>query len=258
MGVRLFKREARGVAMTPEGHRFLARAEEALSLLGDANERWTPRRGPAVVRLSITPSLTSLWLFPRLAELERKDLHLELNLEHRLADFSDGTDLAIRCGKGPWAGIRSIQLWEEQAVPIAAPDIARTLGEDPPTLDLLAFPILHDSNVEGWRTWLSGAGLEYRPRAIDRRFEDFNLVIDACANGLGVALARPPLSDRAILSGAVVVVHQRSCINPAAYHLIRPAEPLRPAAADMARRLLAAAGKSEAEADGFVAAGRRK
>src|SRR6476619_5043869 len=76
MGVRLFERVARGVALTPEGHRFLARSEEALALLGESHERWAPRRGPAVVKLSITPSLTSLWLFPRMTSIERNNLHL--------------------------------------------------------------------------------------------------------------------------------------------------------------------------------------
>src|ERR1700744_436240 len=75
MGVRLFEREARGVRLTPEGMRFFARAEEALALLGDDGERWQPNlrtgsRGRAMVRLSVTPSLASLWLFSRLPPLE--------------------------------------------------------------------------------------------------------------------------------------------------------------------------------------------
>src|SRR6476659_1660316 len=80
MGVRLFERAARGVALTPEGFRFHARATEALSLLGDTTERWSPARGRPIVRLSTIPSLTALWLFPRLAALEGGDFHIELIL----------------------------------------------------------------------------------------------------------------------------------------------------------------------------------
>src|ERR1700712_2510347 len=100
MGVRLFEREARGVTLTPEGTRFYARAEEALALLGNTGERWSPRRSKSVVRLSVTPSVASLWLFRRLQKLECSDIHVELVLEHRLAEFGEGTDFAIRCGKG--------------------------------------------------------------------------------------------------------------------------------------------------------------
>jgi DNA-binding transcriptional LysR family regulator len=258
MGVRLFERAARGVTMTPEGHRFFARAEEALALLGDSAERWTPRRGPAVVRLSITPSLTSLWLFPRLAVIEGRDLHLDLTLEHRLADFSEGIDLAIRCGRGPWAGVRSVQLWREDAFPIAAPALARLLGGRPEPSALLELPILHDSNVEGWRLWFAEAGLDYQPRARDRRFEDYNLVLEACIQGLGLALARPPLSSTALASRAVVALAERAVPYPVAFHLIRPDEPLRAAGAEMAGRLMRTAGLGESEIAAFVAPGRAR
>src|SRR5262245_21363183 len=101
MGVRLFERAARGVSLTPDGHRFFTRAEEALALLGTDSDRWAPRHGPAVVRFSVTPSVASLWLFSRIREIEGANLVLDLLLEHRLADFSEGVDLAIRCGRGP-------------------------------------------------------------------------------------------------------------------------------------------------------------
>jgi DNA-binding transcriptional LysR family regulator len=258
MGVRLFQRAARGVSLTPEGSRFLARAEEALALLGEPTERWTPRRGPAMVKLSITPSLSSLWLFPRIREIERDDLHLELVLEHRLAEFSDGTELALRCGRGPWAGVRSIQLWREEARPIAAPCLAAKLGPSPAPGDLLQRPILHDSNIEGWRAWFAAAGISYAPRTQDRRFEDYNIVLDACRNGLGIALARQPVADDALAAGTVTIVSLRSAPYPVAFYLIRSDDPLRPAAAEVAGRLLRMAGKSEEDIAGFVAAGRRK
>jgi DNA-binding transcriptional LysR family regulator len=201
MGVRLFEREARGVSLTPEGTRFFARAEEALALLGNTGERWSPKRNKSVVRLSVTPSVASLWLFRRLQKLECSDIHLELVLEHRLADFGEGTDLAIRCGKGPWAGVRGVQLWREKSFPIASPELAKRLGQRSDAGALLELPILHDSNIEGWRRWLSPEGLDYVPRGQDRRFEDYNMVIDACVQGLGIALARPPLSDAALEAG---------------------------------------------------------
>lgn len=81
------------------------------------------------VRLSVTPSVASLWLFARLAKLERDGLHIDLSLEHRLADFGEGTDLAIRRGKGPWAGVRAIALWQEKSFPIATPSLAEQLAE---------------------------------------------------------------------------------------------------------------------------------
>jgi DNA-binding transcriptional LysR family regulator len=258
MGVRLFAREARGVTLTPEGMRFFARAEEALALLDHKDERWQPRRGKATVRLSVTPSVASLWLFPRLPVLEGSDIHLELIIEHRLADFGEGTDLAIRCGKGPWAGVRGLQLWQEKSFPIAAPALAVKLGERPEAAAMLDMPLLHDSNIEGWRRWLAHEGIDYVPRGRDRRFEDYNLVMDACIHGLGIALARPPLSDAALRDGRLVVVSERAIDYHAAYHLIRPDGPLSGPTAELARRFLREAGQDDAAVTAFLATGRAK
>ncbi len=191
LGVRLFARQARGVALTPEGIRFFARAEEALALLSGADERWIPRRHKTTVRLSLTPSVASLWLFSRLGKLELDDIHIELFLEHRLADLGEGTDLAIRCGRGPWAGVRATPLWQEKSFPVAAPSLAGQLAGNCDARSLLKMPILHDSTIEGWRRWLAAEDIDYLPRGQDRRFEDYNLVIDACVQGVGIALARP-------------------------------------------------------------------
>lgn len=256
MGVKLFERAARGVSLTPEGMRFFARADEALALLGNNGERWRPeRRSKAVVRLSVTPSIAALWLFPRMAELERNDIHIDISLEHRLADFAEGTDLAIRCGKGPWAGVRAETLWQEHIYPIATPALAEKLGGRSDAQSLLELPVIHDSNINGWKRWLAVEDIQYVPRGHDRRFEDYNVVLDACMDGLGIALARPPLANRALESGRLVTVSRRSIPHHVAFHLIGPVENLRAPAVELARRLMAAAGKDEAAIGEFL--GRR-
>jgi DNA-binding transcriptional LysR family regulator len=257
MGVRLFERAARGVTLTAEGTRFFARAEEALALLGNSGERWSPKRGKAVVRLSVTPSVAALWLFPRLQRLEGNDIHLELFLEHRLADLGEGTDLAVRCGKGPWAGVRGLHLWHEKTFPIASPALAGRLGGRTNAEALLEHPILHDSNIEGWRRWLTPEGVDYAPRGQDRRFEDYNIVMDACCQGLGIALARPPLASAALEAGRVVAVSDRTIDYHVAFHLIRSDEALRAPAAEFARRFLREAGHGEAAIAAFTAPGRK-
>lgn len=253
LGIPLFERQARGVCLTPEGMRFFARTQEALALLGNTNERWVPRRHKTTVRLSLTPSVASLWLFSRLQKLEGDDIHLDLVLEHRLADLSEGTDLAIRCGKGPWAGVHALPLWQEKSFPIATPALAEKLGRNCDARSLLAMPLLHDSNIEGWRRWLAADSVDYLPRGQDRRFEDYNLVIDACVQGVGIALARPPLSDAAIASGSVVQVSERMLDYHVSFHLVRTGGAMSGPAVELARRLLREAGHGEEAAAAFTA-----
>jgi DNA-binding transcriptional LysR family regulator len=94
--------------------------------------------------------------------------------------------------------------------------------------------------------------MDYRPRPQDRRFEDYNLVLDAAAYGLGVALARPPLTERQIASGRIVAVDRRTALNPVSYWLDRPMARPRAAAAELARRIGALAGVTPERIETFL------
>ncbi|MFX6330568.1 LysR substrate-binding domain-containing protein, partial [Acinetobacter baumannii] len=96
-------------------------------------------------------------------------------------------DLALRCGRAGVPGRVSVQLFEEWCFPIAAPELARGLA-GAGAGRILGAPLIHESCASAWRAWLGSQGLDYRPRPQDRRFEDYSLVLDAAAHGLGVAL----------------------------------------------------------------------
>lgn len=256
LGLRVFLRQARGVALTPEGQRLLQRTQEAFSLIADTADRWSEQRGAAVVRFSATPSVCSLWLMPRWQRLEEGEspLRIVLQIDHRRVDLDEeGIDLAIRCGRGGAPGRVSVQLFEEWCYPIASPELARAIGEGEPQR-LLGQPLIHDSDAAGWRAWFAAHGLDYRPRPQDRRFEDYNLVLDAAACGLGVALARPPLAQAQVEAGRVAMVDAGLALNPVSYWLDRPLGQPRPAAVALARRIAAEAGLAEGELARFLKA----
>jgi DNA-binding transcriptional LysR family regulator len=261
LGQKLFQRQARGVDLTPEGLRLFQRTTEALALIADSSDRWIEAKGSAVVRLASLPSVSGLWLMPRLRALERgaseagePDLRVELIIDHRESNLADdGIDLALRCGRGGIPKRLSVQLFAEHCFPVAAPELAAKIGKGKPER-LLAYPLIHDSDASGWRAWLGAQGLDYRPRRQDRRFEDYNLVVDAAVHGLGVALARPPLVQDVLAQCRVVAVDDRTVLNPVAYWLDRPEGNLRPAAAEFARRIMQAAGVSERAVREFLTA----
>jgi DNA-binding transcriptional LysR family regulator len=258
LGQKLFQRQARGVDLTPEGLRLYQRTTEALALIADSADRWIEAKGSAVVRLASLPSVSGLWLMPRLRSLEagEPELRVELIIDHRESNLADdGIDLALRCGRGGIPRRHSVQLFEEHCFPVAAPALAARIGKGKPER-LLEHPLIHDSDASGWRAWLGAQGLDYRPRRQDRRFEDYNLVVDAAEHGLGIALARPPLIQEALKQGRVVAVDARTVLNPVAYWLDRPEGSLRPAAAEFARRIMRAANVSESTARDFLAASR--
>lgn len=258
LGLKVFDRGARGVSLTIEGNRLFLRATEAFALIADNTDRWTEPRGAAVVRLATIPSICGLWLIPRLARLESGDppLRIVLDVDLRQNDLGEeGVDLSVRCGRGGIPGRVSVRLFEEHIFPLASPEMAKTIGGGAPER-LLKFPLIHDSDASGWRAWLGAHGVDYRPRPQDRRFEDYNLVLDAAANGLGVALARPPLTERETEAGRLVAVDTRTVLNPVSYWLDRPEGRPRPAAIELAKRIAAEAGLDGAKLDAFLKAER--
>lgn len=256
LGFKVFERRARGVSLTIEGNRLFLRASEAFALIADNTDRWTEPRGAAVVRLATIPSICSLWLIPRLKRLESGEppLRIVLDVDLRQNDIgSEGIDLSVRCGRGGIPGRISVRLFEEWIFPVGSPEMAKAVGSGAPER-MLKFPLIHDSDATGWRAWLGAHGIDYRPRPQDRRFEDYNLVLDAAANGLGIALARPPLTEKQMEAGRLVAVDTRTVLNPVSYWMDRPEGRPRPAAAELARRIAAEAGLDEKKLSAFLRA----
>lgn len=255
-GLKLFDRRARGVTLTIEGNRLHLRTSEAFALIASNSDRWVEPRGTAVVRLTSIPSISGLWLMPRLSALENGPprLRIVLDVDIHQADLAEeGTDLSIRCGRGRIPGRVSIQLFEEHVFPIASPELARKIGRGEPSR-LLKAPLINDSDASGWRAWFGAHDIDYRPRPHDRRFEDYNLVLDAAAHGLGIALARPPMIEHQLKSSRIVPVDERSVLNPVSYWLDRPPGRPRAAAADLARRIAVLAGVAHEKIDAFIEA----
>jgi DNA-binding transcriptional LysR family regulator len=247
LGTPLFERAGRGVALTPEGLRLVRTAEQAFEAIARCADQWRPHRGVQTVRLSVVPSFARLWLLPRIRALqgEPQDLRIDLAVEHGLADVAGGgMDLAVRYGGGQWPGLRSQLLLQERLQPAAAPVVAEAMGTRVKPEALLRAPLIHDSDASQWRLWLDAAGSpRFRPRSIDRRFEDYDLVLAAAQAGLGMALARLPLAQSWLDDGRLVAVSPRSVANPHAHYVVaRPGEDREPVLRLQARLVALAAG----------------
>jgi DNA-binding transcriptional LysR family regulator len=239
LGTSLFERHGRGVRLTPAGQRFAAEARQALGLLSRSADQWRPRRGRPTVRLAVVPAFARLWLLPRLTELERGDIHIEVAMDHRPSDLNaQEADVVIRYGRGSWEGLDTQLLFRETLRPVAAPSLAAELGDDADAETLLRQPLIHDSDMTHWRAWLGGAGLRYRPRWQDRRFEDYDTVLTAAEAGLGVAMLRAPLADAAVAAGRLAYVAARAEPNPAAHFVGMRTGESRSAVIELAARLL--------------------
>lgn len=245
LGTRVFERHGRGVSLTPAGQRFVREVEQALGAIAQTSDRWRPDRGRPTIRLNVVPSFAKLWLLPRLAGIlaGAPDLRLDLQVHHRPVDLEAGeADLVVRYGRGRWPGLHVEPLFQETLLPVAAPGLARRLSGQTAT-DWSRQPLINDSDTSQWRAWLAMAGVDYRPRRTDYRFEDYDLALGAAAGGLGVALLRTPLAQAWIDRGDLALVDSRPITNPMAHYIVRRRDEHREGVILIAAALQAAAGE---------------
>lgn len=246
LGTAVFERHGRGVRLTPAGRRFTTQVGQALESIERTSDRWRPGQGRATVRLSVVPSFAKLWLLPRLAGLIEAlpSVRIELIVEHRVLDLdANEVDLVVRYGRGNWPGLAVRQLFAETLVPAASPDLARRLGPTPNAEAIARLPLIHDSDIGQWRAWLADAGLAYRPRQFDFRFEDYDLALAAAEASLGIVLMRLPFAQGWLDSGALVFVANRASTNPRAHYLAHRREERREAVLRLAEMLVQGVGR---------------
>lgn len=239
LGVALFHRHARGVALTPAGRQLADAAGSSLADLEDAvRSVRTGSEDETLVRIATLHSWTCGWLLPRLPDFADAHPQLRLSIEtgFALARFEEGgLDLAIRHGDGHWPGLATRPLLRETLFPVAAPRLPGVEGIAS-AADIAAFPLIADMGRQGWADWFraagvrnagaSGAGLRER-----YRFTDSNAALNAAAQGLGIALAREHIIAPFLASGALVRLPGPALDGRYGYFLAHPAHRrLRPAA----------------------------
>ena len=204
LGARLFERRGNAMIPTPAAQRLAAETGRALGLLREGMAAFAAQAVNDPLVVSLDPQVSSRWLPPRLPRLVRDPAgaHLDFRVEERLADFTtDGADVGIRYGGGTWPGLQSLLLVRETLFPVCSPDF---LARHPiaASADLAQVPLLHHRH-HGWRLWFTAQGLGAPPRD-GLAFEDSLMLLEAAAQGLGVALGRSTLVEQDLATGRLV------------------------------------------------------
>lgn len=223
--VRLFDRRGRGVVLTVAGDAYFRPVSEGLRLIRLASREMRSHRLGNRLTISLLPSVAALWLAPRLADFAARHPTIELFVQasRTLVDFSvDAVDLSIRYGLGNWPSVKAEALAGETLTPVCSPDFARLhrLGSDASAL--LSLPLLADDLVDGWERWFAAAGVAPPPSVSGPRLDDSASLYHAAASGLGVALGRSLLVERALAEGTLVAPFGQSVPATYSYWIVRP------------------------------------
>ena len=204
LGVRLVERAGRGVRLTEEGERFAARVRAAFAELMTAVQEITTRANPRQLRVSIAPSLAARWLLPRIGRFNARhpDIDLVVSSSIAIVDFQrDDADVGIRYGFGDWIGVRVEHLLDDSFFPVCSPRIAGGVPKRP--ADLARYTLLR-ADDEPWKPWFEAAGLDWPEPTRGPVFSDSAHLMQAAAEGQGIALGRRTLLGNDERNGVLV------------------------------------------------------
>jgi LysR family glycine cleavage system transcriptional activator len=227
LGIKLFIRQNRALALTPKAKDYLPGIRAAFDDLRLATDRIQRKSGSRVLTVSTLASLAAKWLLPRLSSFQQAhpEIDVRITTSTTLVDFRDGdVDAAIRYGRGQWPGLRNEWLMADEMFPVCSP--ALLTGNKPlRTPEDLAHHVLLSSsnNDDDWRLWLTAVGL---PTNISKlpglSFDLLLMTVPAAMDGMGIAIGRTSYVQDDIAKGRLVVPFKLKLPVNAGFYLVRP------------------------------------
>ncbi len=221
LDVPLFSRQGRRVVLTAEGSAMAEAAREALARVAQAVEALSPKERERRLCISTLPSFASRWLMPRLGRFLEANPQYEISVEanQALANFAtDGVDVAIRYGKGPWPGLHSERLAGDRYFPVCSPKFRR--GKLPTKPAQLEGMPLFRTEPGYWERWFACAGLDMKPPNVGIDYNDAALYLQQAIAGEGIALTRSSLIGGDIANGKLVKLFDIEFPADKGYYLV--------------------------------------
>lgn len=228
LGVALFARHGKRIAITPEGERFAATLRKALMEIASAAAILQADARQTKLTVTALPSFAARWLSPRLGSFieQYPDMEVMLQSSNHLTDFvRESVDIGIRFGRGFYPGLEVEKIMDDCYYPVASPRFNG--GKLPRTPQKLAQSPLLRCEEEPWRPWFRAAGVDAPEPTGGLVFQDSSMLVRAAVEGHGIALARHAIADSDIKSGNLVRLFDVAIPCLQSYYLVCPPEALK-------------------------------
>lgn len=230
LGIPLFSRRHRGVALTSAGEYFQHSVEQGLRTLSEGVSSVRRMGGERIVNILTDFGFAAWWLMPRLATLAELMPEVEIRLVTTQSeiDASGGAfDLGILFGRGDWPGCDTQLLFREEVFPVCSPAY---LGDRklPLSLEEIAgLRLLHlKSNAPSrwfdWHDWFTAIGASLPGGHQELVFSNYQIVLQAVLLGQGVGIGWTPLIDDLVANGSLVRLSDTPLSSDRGYHIVRP------------------------------------
>jgi len=229
MGLLLFDRLHRAIALTPQGKEFQAAVSIGLEHIAHSADdiRSDPDRADITISSSVT--FASYWLMARVAKFRAlfPDVDVRLVASAKTRNLgATGIDFAVRYGNGNWDGADADHMFGNDIYPVCSPSYLKA-GENLTELsDLQNATLLKlnqsDHNWVNWGSWFQRFGFEERPATRALYFDNYMLLIHAAIRGEGVALCGARFAEDLIKQGELVRPVAHALTSDKSFYLLHP------------------------------------
>jgi len=206
LGVRLFVRRTRRVALTEAGQRLYPPLRDGFDGFAHVIANLVPKHGRPAVTLSATTQFTSRRLLPAVPAFNARhpEIDLRLHASEEPVDIAAGAaDIAVRYGGEIGAGLQSEPLLAERFGLLCSPMLGMTGPQDLQRVPLLHTDWLRDT-TPGWHRWAKQAGVTGLKLDQGARFTNGDHAIQAAIAGQGAIIASLVLAEEEIRAGLLV------------------------------------------------------
>jgi LysR family transcriptional regulator, glycine cleavage system transcriptional activator len=217
LGIEVFKRNHNKLELTSQGKEILVAVELGLGHLNRVISQIATYDKKKKLTVACGISFGTLWLQHRI--LEFKQLLDELEVQIIVSELPenldpDKVDIRILWNDNFWPDRHVHPLFGEGVTPVCSPSFRERhlLSKyDYSSIDLLSKNILLQDNGKGsgfldWAGWFRVHGFDYMPSEKDYFFDNYQFVIQAALDGLGVALGFSVLIDDLLKSKELVQI----------------------------------------------------
>lgn len=208
VGKKLLIRHAHGATLTIEGQALFSSCVQLFNGLDQCLEQIRQQPTQQSLTLAAPSSFMAHWLIPKLENFEAQyaEIPIKLMTSNDLKLLEKGQINALilshtQLDQFP-ENIQNITLFQDQVGPVCTPQRALKLQR---IFDIFQHTLLHtQSNQQAWQLWAIQHQLDIPQIKQQRHFEHLNLMIEAAASDLGIAIAPQSLVEKELLSGRLV------------------------------------------------------
>lgn len=210
-GTPLFRRNAQGVELTPEGQSLVPVFSAAFDQMADAARALRDLKPNADFHIAALPAVAQLWLPKRLRRI-RKELP-EINFSVTAMETPPSLsremfDLSIFFAV-PDGSSNQIALAQDVIAPVCAPTL---LDRAHCSNGFREIPILHDQTWnDDWFTWSRNVGFDLQIDASGPQFSLYSLAVEEAKASAGLLMGHLCLIEDALESKTLLFAHSRSC-----------------------------------------------